>query len=55
MTQEELAAIVNTFYYQNTSHVRGLCPKCRKYMILDGYICFGCGYDKTSEEENKKE
>lgn len=28
---------------------RGICPKCGEYIILDGYVCFGCGYDRTKK------
>lgn len=28
-----------------------LCPKCKEYMIIDGYVCFGCGYDITKNKE----
>ena len=30
--------------------VRGICPKCRKAMIIDGYVCPYCGYDSSGEE-----
>lgn len=30
--------------------VRGLCPKCKKSVIIDGFVCPYCGYDSTGEE-----
>jgi len=27
----------------------GLCPVCGKYIIVQGYVCFGCGYDQTEK------
>lgn len=44
-------AIIRTFRFlhENVS----LCPKCRNYMIIDGYRCFGCGYDITSSNNNE--
>lgn len=27
---------------------KGICPMCQEYIILDGYVCFGCGYDPTT-------
>ena len=49
MTKKELQAILNTFYYQNSGSIRGVCPKCGKYMLIDGYVCYGCHYDPTDE------
>ena len=31
--------------------VRGLCPKCKKSVIIDGWVCPCCGYDSSGEEE----
>ena len=28
-----------------------ICPKCRKAMLLQGYVCFNCGYDDSDNEE----
>lgn len=30
--------------------VRGLCPKCKKSVIIDGWVCPCCGYDSSGEE-----
>ena len=30
--------------------VRGLCPKCKKSVIIDGLVCPCCGYDSSSED-----
>lgn len=30
--------------------VIGLCPKCRKSVIVDGWVCPCCGYDSSGEE-----
>lgn len=30
--------------------VTKLCPVCGNYVLVDGYICFGCGYDPTDLE-----
>ena len=32
-----------------SANVKRLCPKCQKYMLLEGYVCFGCGYDEDIE------
>jgi len=31
---------------------QGLCPKCKRYVLLRGYVCFGCGYDPTAPKED---
>ena len=31
--------------------VKGLCPKCKKSVIIDGYVCPYCGYDSSDDEE----
>ena len=50
MTQEE-RAIIRTF---NDLHYDAhLCPKCREYMIIPGYVCFGCGYDGSYKKEKE--
>lgn len=30
--------------------VRGLCPKCKKSVIIDGWVCPCCRYDSSGEE-----
>lgn len=30
--------------------VLGLCPKCRKSVIVDGWCCPCCGYDSSGEK-----
>jgi hypothetical protein len=37
---------INTFSYW-FSNTKGICPKCKKYIIIDGYVCFGCGFDSS--------
>ena len=54
-TDEEIAAAeLRTFHYLHSHESRGVCPKCGKYIILDGYICFGCGFDKSAYEWEKR-
>ena len=54
-TDEEIAAAeLRTFHYLHSHESRGVCPKCGKYVILDGYICFGCGFDKSAYEWEKR-
>ena len=36
--------------YANT---KGICPECGKYRLLEGYVCFGCGYDSSYRESKK--
>ena len=49
MTQKEINAIVNTFFdLHQGAHI---CPKCGEYMIIPGYVCLGCGYDESDDEE----
>lgn len=42
---EFLLACKRTLEHFNIS--QGLCPRCKKYILFDGYICPGCGYDKN--------
>lgn len=30
------------FYHRNVA----LCPKCKKGMLVDGFVCPHCGYDE---------
>jgi hypothetical protein len=54
-TDEEIAAAeLRTFHYLHSHESRGVCPKCGKYIIIDGYICFGCGFDKSAYEWEKR-
>lgn len=46
---EEITAVMNTFKYLYPNAHR-ICPKCNKYILIDGYVCFGCGYDKSNEQ-----
>ena len=48
MTKEEEATL-RTFDYLYSCQTKGLCPKCKRYIIIDGYVCFGCGYDSSDE------
>lgn len=42
-----LRACEYTLYaYANPTHI---CPKCGKAMMLDGFVCFNCGYDDSDE------
>ena len=44
-----LIAKSNTLYtYVGGGHK--LCPSCKQYMLVRGYVCFGCGYDPTDKE-----
>lgn len=36
---------------ESFNKVRGLCPKCKKSVIIDGWVCPCCGYDSSGEEE----
>lgn len=27
--------------------IRGLCPKCKEAVIIDGWVCPCCGYDSS--------
>lgn len=35
---------------ESFNKVRGLCPKCKKSVIIDGWVCPCCGYDSSGEE-----
>ena len=35
---------------ESFNNVRGLCPKCKKSVIIDGWVCPCCGYDSSGEE-----
>ena len=45
------ACEVTLYAYQN---VVGLCPNCKKAMLLEGLICPHCGYDNSSSVEEWK-
>jgi hypothetical protein len=47
----ELMACRRTLY--DVQRVMCLCPKCKSYMLLDGYVCLGCGFDPTAKEEHE--
>ena len=54
-TDKEIAAAkLRTFNYLHGHESRGVCPKCGKYIIIDGYVCFGCGFDKSAYEWEKR-
>lgn len=36
---------------ESFNRVRGLCPKCKKSVIIDGWGCPCCGYDSSGGEE----
>lgn len=42
-------AKVRTFDYEYYWSM--LCPECGKYMLVSGYVCYGCGYDKSIAQE----
>lgn len=29
--------------------IKDVCPKCRKAVIVDGYVCPCCGYDSSAD------
>ena len=35
---------------ESFNKVRGLCPKCKKSVVIDGWVCPCCGYDSSGEE-----
>lgn len=35
---------------ESFNKVRGLCPKCGKSVVIDGWVCPCCGYDSSGEE-----
>lgn len=48
-----LRARLNTYLYLHDGQERGVCPKCGKYIIIDGYVCFGCGYDNSVDRRKR--
>ena len=46
-------ARLNTYYYLHGNQEVCICPKCKEYIILDGYVCFGCGYDKSDDRQEE--
>lgn len=48
-----LRARLNTYFYLHSGQERGVCPKCGKYIIIDGYVCFGCGYDNSVDRRKQ--
>lgn len=56
ISEEELQylrACEFTFNIVNT--VAGMCPNCRKAMLVDGLVCMNCGYDNSYTVEEWKE
>lgn len=45
-------ARLNTYNFLHSYQEVCLCPKCKEYIILDGYVCFGCGYDKSDDKKD---
>ena len=45
---KRLEATLNTFNYWFSGKIREVCPKCGEYILIDGYTCFGCGFDRTA-------
>lgn len=35
---------------ESFNKVRGLCPKCKKSVVIWGWVCPCCGYDSSGEE-----
>lgn len=46
-------ARLNTYYFLHGHQETCICPKCKEFIILDGYVCFGCRYDKDDSEKDK--
>ena len=46
---ERLECHANTLY--SYAMPVGLCPKCKDYILLEGYVCFGCGYDRSDKDD----
>ena len=55
MDIKTIQAKINTYNYWLGHKERGICPKCGEYMLIDGYVCFGCGYDPTAEYYTPKD
>ena len=46
--EEELKYLKACQYTLETfNNVRGLCPKCKEAIIIDGWVCPCCGYDSS--------
>lgn len=45
-----IKAKLRTYNYLHGSDSICICPKCGEYMIIQGYVCFGCGYDRSHAE-----
>lgn len=46
-----LRACENTlFAYANPTRI---CPKCGTTMLVQGYVCFNCGYDDSVSEDEE--
>lgn len=35
------------FTLHQVCNVEGLCPNCQKAMLVNGLVCFNCGYDSS--------
>lgn len=53
LTQEQENHIKRLIAYANTLrafvNIKHLCPKCKEYMIIEGYVCLGCGWQKGDD------
>lgn len=50
--EEELKYLKACQYtLESFNKVRGLCPKCKEAVIIDGWVCPCCGYDSSRDEE----
>ena len=43
-------AVTRTSCHYGGQRYWWLCPKCKKSVIIDGWVCPCCGYDSGSEE-----
>lgn len=49
--EEELEYLKACQYaLESFNKVKGLCHKCKKSVVIDGWVCPCCGYDSSEEE-----
>ena len=50
ISEEELQYLkACDFTLHRIRKVEGLCPKCRKAILVYGLLCLNCGYDNSYE------
>ena len=56
ISEEELQYLkACNFTLHQVNSVAGLCPACKKAILVNGLVCLNCGYDNSYTLEEWKE